>query len=100
MKQTGREKERKEEDNDYTPVILKRTDEALRHPDDILVKAIEDGIEQLDRGFMSLVLSAMAAGTILGFTAMSATSILTQGDTLLVCAYDSDEKFKQACLEN
>jgi formate-nitrite transporter family protein len=71
MKQTGREKERKEEDNDYVSVIVKRTDQALRHPDDILRKAIEDGIEQLDRGFLSLFLSAMAAGTILGFTAMS-----------------------------
>ncbi len=71
MKQTGREKERQEEDNDYVSVIVKRTDEALRHPHDILVKAIEDGIEQLDRGFLSLFLSAMAAGTILGFTAMS-----------------------------
>lgn len=71
MQQTGREKERKEEDNDYVPVIVKRTDEALRHPDDILGKAIKDGIEQLDRGFLSLFLSAMAAGLILGFSAMS-----------------------------
>lgn len=71
MQQTGREKERNEEDKDYVPVIVKRTDEALRHPDDILGKAIKDGIEQLDRGFLSLFLSAMAAGLILGFTAMS-----------------------------
>lgn len=71
MKQTDREIERKEEDKDYVPVIVKRTDEALRHPDDILEKAIEDGLEQQNRAFLSLLLSAMAAGLILGFTAMS-----------------------------
>lgn len=48
---TQREKEREKEDNDYMPVIVKRTDEALRHPDDILEKAIKDGIEQQDRAF-------------------------------------------------
>ena len=68
---TKREKERQEEDNDFVPVIVKRTDEALRHPDDILEKAIEEGIEQQDRGFFSLLLSSLAAGLILGFTAMS-----------------------------
>jgi formate/nitrite transporter FocA (FNT family) len=71
MKQTEREIERLEEDEDYVPVIVKRTDEALRHPDDILEKAIQDGIEQQNRGFLSLLLSAMAAGLVLGFTAMS-----------------------------
>ena len=71
MEHTQREKERKEEDNEYVPVIVKCTDEALRHPDDILEKAIEDGIEQQDRAFWSLLLSAMAAGLILCFTAMS-----------------------------
>lgn len=57
MQQTGREKERNEEDKDYVPVIIKRTDEALRHPDDILGKAIKDGIEQLDRLSVPLALS-------------------------------------------
>ena len=68
---TKREKERQEEDNDFVPVIVKRTDQALRHPDDILEKAIEEGIEQQNRGFFSLLLSSLAAGLILGFTAMS-----------------------------
>lgn len=68
---TEREIERKEEDKDYTPVIVKRTDEALKHPDDILEKAITEGLEQLQRPFLSLFLSALAAGLILGFTAMS-----------------------------
>ncbi len=69
--QTDREIERQEEDKDYVPVIVKRTDEALRHPDDILEKAIMEGIEQQNRKFLSLCLSAMAAGLILGFTAMA-----------------------------
>ena len=68
---TEREVERREEDQDFIPVIVKRTDEALRHPDDILEKAIAEGLEQLQRPFLSLFLSAMAAGLILGFTAMS-----------------------------
>lgn len=68
---TEREVERAEEDRDFVPVIIKRTDEALRHPDDILENAIAEGIEQLKRRPLSLFLSAMAAGLILGFTAMS-----------------------------
>jgi formate/nitrite transporter FocA (FNT family) len=75
---TQREKEREKEDNDYMPVIVKRTDEALRHPDDILEKAIKDGIEQQDRPFFSLLLSSIAAGLILGFTAMSVAIAETQ----------------------
>ncbi len=71
MEKTQREKERQEEDEDYVSVIVKRTDQALRHPDDILEKAIEEGIEQQNRAFLSLLLSSMAAGLILGFTAMS-----------------------------
>lgn len=68
---TEREVERREEEKEYTPVIVKRVDEALKHPDDILEKAINEGLEQLNRAFFSLLLSAMAAGLILGFTAMS-----------------------------
>lgn len=68
---TDREIERAEEDQDYTPVIVKRTDESLRHPDDILEKAIIEGLEQLNRRFLSLLLSAVAAGLILGFSVMA-----------------------------
>ena len=76
--QTEREIERQEEDKDYVPVIVKRTDEALRHPDDILEKAITVGIEQQNRAFLSLFLSALAAGLILGFTAMAVAIVETQ----------------------
>ena len=75
---TEREVERKEEDKDYTPVIVKRTDEAQKHPDDILEKAIAEGLEQLQRPFWSLFLSALAAGLILGFTAMSVAVVESQ----------------------
>lgn len=68
---TDRERERSEEDQRYVPVIVKRTDEARRHPDDILQVAIEEGQEQLDRPPLSLLLSAISAGLILGFTAMA-----------------------------
>lgn len=74
---TEREVEREEEDRDFIPVIVKRTDEALRHPDDILESAITEGLEQLERRSLSLFLSAMAAGLILGFTAMSVAVVET-----------------------
>jgi hypothetical protein len=48
---TDRGIERREEDSDFVPVIVKRNDEALRHPDDILEKAIEEGVEQQNRAF-------------------------------------------------
>jgi formate/nitrite transporter FocA (FNT family) len=76
--QTEREVERQEEDKDFVPVILKRTDEALKHPDDTLEKAINLGLEQQNRAFFSLLLSAMAAGLILGFTAMSVAIVESQ----------------------
>ncbi len=76
--QTDREIERKEEDKDFVPVIVKRTDEALRHPDDILEKAIAVGLEQQNRAFLSLFLSALAAGLILGFTAMAVAIVENQ----------------------
>lgn len=79
---TEREIERKEEDKDYTPVIVKRTDEALKHPDDILEKAIAEGLEQLRRPFLSLFLSALAAGLILGFTAMLVAVVESQSLSL------------------
>lgn len=62
--------ERRKEDKSFVPVILKRTDEALRHPDDILERAIKEGIEQLERSNLSLLLSSIAAGLILGFAGM------------------------------
>jgi len=68
---THRQQERSEEDRQFVPVIVKRTDEARRHPDDILQLAIEEGLEQLDRPPISLFLSAVSAGLILGFTAMA-----------------------------
>lgn len=67
---TERALERREEDEKYVPVIIKRTDEVVRHPDDTLEKAVNEGLEQLQRASLSLTLSAIAAGMILGFTAM------------------------------
>ena len=74
---TDREIEREEENRDFMPVILKWTDESLRHPDDILELAIAEGLEQLNRRFLSLFLSAIAAGLILGFSAMSVAVVET-----------------------
>lgn len=68
---TPREVRRQGEDARYTPVILKRIDEARRHPDDVLELAIEKGDEQHTRPWLSLLLSAITAGLILGFTPMA-----------------------------
>lgn len=68
---TERAQERKAEDRQYVPVIVKRTDEAVRHADDILQHAIREGLEQLERAAPSLALSSLAAGMMLGFTAMA-----------------------------
>lgn len=68
---TERQVERKAEDEDYVPVIIKRSDEEVRHPDDVLEKAITHGLEQINRPFLSLLLSSAGAGMILGFTAMA-----------------------------
>ena len=67
---TSRTIERLQEDEEYVSVIVKRNDEAVRHPDDILEKAIEEGVEQHSRSSASLFLSALAAGLILGFAGM------------------------------
>ena len=67
---TSRTIERLQEDEEYVSVIVKRNDEAVRHPDDILEKAIEEGVEQHSRSRPSLFLSALAAGLILGFAGM------------------------------
>ncbi|MGD8568330.1 MAG: formate/nitrite transporter family protein [Gammaproteobacteria bacterium] len=75
---TERALERKEEDEKYVPVIVKRSDEAFRHPDDTLQNAINEGVEQLERHFLSLSLSSTAAGMVLGFTAM-VVAVVTAG---------------------
>lgn len=73
-----RQEERKAEDKDYIPVINKRTDEKRRHPDDALQNAIDEGLEQLNRPTLSLILSAIAAGLIVGFSAMAVAVVLTK----------------------
>ena len=77
-----RQEERKTEDKDYVPVIIKRTDETRRHPDDALQHAIEEGLEQLNRPTISLFLSAIAAGLIVGFSAMAVAVVLTAAGEL------------------
>lgn len=68
---TRRARERAREEDRYTPVIVKRSDEARRHPDDILSHAIDAGLEQLNRPAHSLFLSSIVAGLMLAFTAMA-----------------------------
>ncbi len=72
-----RKKKRKSEDREYVPVIIKRTDEKRRHPDDALDDAIHEGLEQLHRPTISLWLSSIAAGLIVGFSAMAVAVVLT-----------------------
>jgi len=74
---TDRTLERIQEDKDYVPVILKRSDESVRHPDDILKKAIGKGLEQYKRTKLSLFLSAFSAGLIIGFAGMC-VALITQ----------------------
>ncbi len=74
---TKRSVERQEEDDRFVPVIIKRTDQAKAHPDDILERAISEGLEQIKRPVFSLLLSAIVAGIIVGFSAM-AVGIVTQ----------------------
>lgn len=58
---TDRSLERFAEDRTWVPVIVKRTDEARRHPDDVLMATIDEGLEQLLRPTLSLGLSAVVA---------------------------------------
>lgn len=81
-KQTKRSVERRQEDNVSVPVIIKRIDDTVRHPDDILEKAIEEGLEQIYRPFISLLLSSVAAGLILSFTVMAVGVIASLVSTL------------------
>jgi len=66
-----REAEREHEDQRFQPVIIKRTDVSVRHPDDVLKLAIEEGTEQASRRPMSLLLSSISAGAVLSFTALA-----------------------------
>ena len=74
---TERKKERSTEDRAYTPVIIKRTDETRRHPDDTLENVIDEGKEQLNRSTASLILSSIAAGLIIGFSPMAVAVVTT-----------------------
>lgn len=79
---TDRAVDRSREDETYVPVILKRTDEVRRHPDDVLEHAIEEGLEQLQRPAFSLSLSAFSAGLIVGFSAMAVAVVSCVTDPL------------------
>ncbi|WP_419190887.1 formate/nitrite transporter family protein [Saltatorellus ferox] len=68
---TERQIERGREDSRFIPVVLKRSDQSVRHPDDVLRNAIQEGTEQAGRPLASLFLSAISAGAILGFAAMA-----------------------------
>lgn len=74
---TERSAERSQEDNDFIPVIIKRSDEGARHPDDVLEKAITEGLEQIQRPFLSLALSSVAAALILSFSVMAVAVMST-----------------------
>jgi formate/nitrite transporter FocA (FNT family) len=80
--ETERQEERKSEDAQYVPVIIKRTDETRRHPDDALQHAIEEGLQQLRRPVVSLFLSSVAAGLIVGFSAMAVAVVLTATEAM------------------
>jgi formate/nitrite transporter FocA (FNT family) len=74
---TERSLDRAREDEEYVSVIVKRSDAATRHPDDTLQDAIEEGLEQLHRPALSLLLSSIAAGLIVGFSAMAVAVVTT-----------------------
>ncbi len=67
---TDRTLERKSEDQSYVSVIVKRNDQAIRHPDDILKIAIAEAVEEHQKPVLSLLLSSMSAGLIVGFAGM------------------------------
>lgn len=75
--ETERTQNRGREDQKYTPVIIKRNDETIRHPDDTLERAIQEGLEQIKRPQISLALSSIAGGLIVGFSAL-AVAVVTQ----------------------
>ena len=73
---TERSKERALEDDQCVPVIVKRSDALRRHPDDALEHTIQEGLEQLERPILSLFLSSIAAGLIVGFSAMAVAVVV------------------------
>ncbi len=75
---TYRGRKRDFEDEEYIPVIIKRSDQTTRHPDDVLEFAIHEGLEQHKRSKLSLFLSALAAGLIIGFAVMSVATMAMQ----------------------
>jgi len=68
---TKRDQDRTQEEVRYTSVILKRNDLTLRHPGDTLEIAIHEGLEQFKRNQVSLLLSSLAAGLNVAFSAMA-----------------------------
>lgn len=74
---TERSLEREQEEAELQSVIVKRTDEATRHPDDILENAIAEGVEQLERPALSLFLSSIAGGMAVGFSGMAVGVVTT-----------------------
>ncbi len=68
--ETERSISRKQENTDFTSIIIKRNDHSVRHPDDILELATLIGVEQHKRPGFSLFLSSLSAGLILGFAGM------------------------------
>lgn len=74
---TERTLERENEETRFLPVIIKRSDQVMRHPDDTLEHAIKEGLEQLGRRTFSLMLSALAAGMIVGFSGMAVAVVTT-----------------------
>jgi formate/nitrite transporter FocA (FNT family) len=79
---TERAEERMREDREAVRVIVERSDEARRHPDDVLELAIEGGLDQLGRATLSLILSALAAGGIVGFSALAVGVVASLGPEL------------------
>ncbi len=78
---TERSRERKKEELEYTSVIIKRTDEVTKHPEDVLEFAIRVGREQVARTTFSLFLSALSGGLIigLGVIAVAFASVSSDG---------------------
>lgn len=68
--ETERTLSRERENTRFTSVIIKRNDHSVRHPDDILELSTLVGVEQHQRPALSLFLSSLSAGLILGFAGM------------------------------
>lgn len=68
---TNRSKEREREDRKSQMVVVKRIDQHRAHPSDTLDFAIEEGLGQIRRSWLSLFVSSVAAGLILGLATMA-----------------------------